>query len=65
MNTNEIAKYEDQSTTRQLGFVIAYAFLFTAIHYGYATEEEQTWYDAKKLTQVCFICSVDKLVPVL
>ncbi|KAI0469242.1 hypothetical protein F4859DRAFT_137909 [Xylaria cf. heliscus] len=34
-----------------LGFVLAYIFLFIAIYYGYAAEEERPWYDAGKLTQ--------------
>ncbi|KAI0100228.1 hypothetical protein GGR51DRAFT_356240 [Nemania sp. FL0031] len=33
-----------------IGYVIAYAFLFAAMHYGYAAEDTEPWYDVKRKT---------------
>ncbi|GAW12222.1 hypothetical protein ANO14919_015830 [Xylariales sp. No.14919] len=37
-----------------IGFVISHGLLFTAIHYGYAAEDEQSWYNKKKATMFTY-----------
>jgi hypothetical protein len=37
-----------------MGFVISLGFGFTSMHFGYAAEDKQPWYDAAKVTKVCF-----------
>ncbi|KAJ8117441.1 hypothetical protein ONZ43_g4207 [Nemania bipapillata] len=37
-----------------IGYVISLGFGFTAMHYGYAAEDQQPWYDKKKATMYTY-----------